>query len=208
MKARNIIAIMTACLALTSCVYEAVYHLTNEDITWMEAYNQGDSILFSSDQGIDTMIINKKIIHDIIIPIGNPNLSNRFFGTAEFSFSINHNSEELGGWLILHRRCNTASELTLKFYQRNYFWTDTRFITFSKKTFRHLKLDDVICVDSTNSALYGPYRTNPISFSWSKSKGLIQYQYPNGEVYTLSSIKKAATPEPTIRERIIDLLRH
>ena len=200
---------MTACLALTSCVYEDVYHLTKEDITWMEAYNQGDRLLFSSGQGIDTMVINKKVIHDIIFPIySNYNLSNTFKGTADFVFSIYHNGEELCGWIMIQRQCNTASELTLIFDQRKYFMTDTRFVTFSKKAFRHLTLDDVIYVDSTNSVLYGPYRTTPTSFSWSKSKGLIQYQYPNGEVYTLSSIKKAAAPEPTIRERIIDLLRH
>ena len=44
--------------------------------------------------------------------------------------------------------------------------------------------DDVIRIDDSNSTLYSNTSLNTEYLHWSKSKGLLEYKYLNGEVYT------------------------
>ena len=48
----------------------------------------------------------------------------------------------------------------------------------------HLSDEPLIKVDDSNSELYTKEPFNTVYFIWSKSKGLLQYKYLNGDVYT------------------------
>ena len=49
---------------LTSCLYDAMYFLTDKDLEWMAPYKQGDTVLFQSSGGIDTMTIDKFMLYN------------------------------------------------------------------------------------------------------------------------------------------------
>ena len=51
-------------------------------------------------------------------------------------------------------------------------------------SFQGAKYDDVIIIDDSNSQIRVKSPYNCEYFIWSKSKGLLQYKYLNGEVYT------------------------
>ena len=51
-------------LLLSSCFYEAVYNFDKEDLAWMEPYDKRDTIIFASEEGVDTMIVDNKTLHD------------------------------------------------------------------------------------------------------------------------------------------------
>ena len=51
---KNIIYILLT-LLLSSCFYEAVYNFDKEDLAWMEPYDKRDTIIFASEEGMDTM---------------------------------------------------------------------------------------------------------------------------------------------------------
>ena len=52
-----------------SCMYEAMYFLTDKDLEWMASYEQGDTVLFLSSNEIDTMTIDGQRSHCIMMII-------------------------------------------------------------------------------------------------------------------------------------------
>ena len=50
-------------LLLSSCFYDAVYNFDKEDLAWMEPYDKRDTIIFASEEGMDTMIVDNKTLH-------------------------------------------------------------------------------------------------------------------------------------------------
>ena len=57
---------LVCALSLTSCFYEAMYHISEKDKKWIEPYCQDDTILFRSGDDMDTMIIVEKDVADRI----------------------------------------------------------------------------------------------------------------------------------------------
>ena len=212
MKALKIALVFTLCLlTFSSCFYTKWNRLSAEDKTWMDSYNLGDTVIFASENGVDTLAVTSKRIIDPLFPVRtNEGQSSTFNGSAGYDLTIVHKKKEYKGYMTIIKKCHHEEgvlTLSLRLHYRQYLTNNVGKLRFSKKIVVGTKFEDIISVGSQNTELYVNTEDTPASFLWSKSKGLIQYQYPNGEVYTLSSIKKAAAPEPTIRERIIDLLR-
>ena len=176
---------LVCALSLTSCFYEAMYHISEKDKKWIEPYCQDDTILFRFGDDMDTMTIVGKGVADRIIPLVESEASSIFYGTASIDFTLKHKGRVIyPGWLIVVKESDNVLSLSTRIDNRQFKVTDTRHIKYSAKQIGRTVFKDIIHVDSTNSELYSYEESTPRSFSWSKSKGLLQYVYPNGETYT------------------------
>jgi len=185
---KKIITIIICITTLTSCFYTAMYHLIEDDKKWLGAYKEGDVLLFTSKFGVDTMTITERKVVDKILPFVENESSDTFYANASINFTIKHSGSEISGWLIIVKKDDSITSLHIRIGDRQYNLDDTKHVVFSKKTRTVSTLDDVISVSTKNSELYIKSKYTPDIFYWSKSKGLIQYQYQTGETYNLYKI--------------------
>ena len=86
--------------------------------------------------------------------------------------------------MIIVKKDDSITTLHIRIGDRQYNLDDTKHVVFSKKARTVNTLDDVISIDVRNSELYIKSKFTPEKIVWSKSKGLIQYQYQSGETYS------------------------
>ena len=82
-----------------------------------------------------------------------------FMGNSSFKYTIRHHNELVDGDFCVLKEDSMRLSLYLNLRRR-------------------------IKVDDSNSELYTKEPFNTEYFIWSKSKGLLQYKYLNGDVYT------------------------
>ena len=199
---------LVCALSLTSCFYKAMYHISEKDKKWIEPYCQDDTILFRFGDDMDTMTIVGKGVADRIIPLVESEASSIFYGTASIDFTLKHKGRVIyPGWLIVVKKSDNMLSLNIRIEKRHYRLQDTRYATYSAKQIGRTVFKDIIHVDSTNSELYSYEESTPRSFLWSKSKGLLQYAYPNGETYTFyKRITHDSMPESNDKQTRFDRL--
>ncbi|MGM9684767.1 MAG: hypothetical protein ACI3YI_00850, partial [Bacteroidaceae bacterium] len=65
---KKIIYFLFTIMLFSSCLYEKMSHLSDDDLTWMEPYNEGDTVLFVSSSDMDTMVVREKPLHNSFWP--------------------------------------------------------------------------------------------------------------------------------------------
>jgi len=187
---KKYVFLFLGCLSLSSCFYVAMYHFDSDDRVWLSPYEQGDTLIFVSLHGEeDTLFVEEAYLHDTHIPF----IRNEGFSTfcASGGYNLTHLHSEtspsisldIGKWdektLLIHIMFHTGSTFL--------FLETTNKIETKDIDIGGVKYHDAICVNKDNAdteiADNSPY--NCEHFIWSKSKGLIQYKYIDGETYTL-----------------------
>ena len=67
-------------------MYEAMYFLTDKDLEWMASYEQGDTVLFLSSNGIDTMTIDEITLYNDDNPWRENEGTSTFMGNSSFKY--------------------------------------------------------------------------------------------------------------------------
>lgn len=178
-------------LIFISCFYSHMYHLTEKDMEWMNPYVQNDTIVFEYKDDVDTMIVTEEKIINSSSPFRQNEGAEDFCGNAFFCFVLNHKQRKIHGRFVVIKEGGNILSIGILIGDRRYSFDDAKYLSFFKKNIKGEVLDDVICVDSTNSELYVDNEATPQMFMWSKSKGLLMYQYRNGNIYTLSTLRKS-----------------
>ena len=180
-------------ITLISCDYNSVHLLDEDDLAWMEAYENGDTVLFASTEGMDTMFVSKNIDNNPYSCLGIYCFSD-YYGHAIYKDTIVHHQEKISQSFYMVRELDDKTHLSLIFNNRlcNARLCDARFIL------PNVKLKDVevgdsvyhdcIIVDSLNSHVIRNSDLNCDFLVWSKSKGLVQYKYQTGETYSIYKI--------------------
>ena len=153
----------------TSCMYEAMYFLTDKDLEWMAPYEQGDTVLFLSSNEIDTMTIDEITLYNDDNPWKENEGTSTFMGNSSFNYTIRHHNELVDGDFCVLKEDSMRFEKELQL---------------CSQVIEGIQYDDLIKVDDSNSELYTKEPFNTEYFIWSKSKGLVEYKYLNGDVYT------------------------
>jgi len=181
---KKIVCILLTMTLFASCLYDAMYFLTDKDLEWMAPYKQGDTVLFQSSGGIDTMIVESKTLHNDHWPFVQNEGTDMYLGNASIKYGIQHDGELLKGDIVIIKKEEDCLYLGIHFGNRHYKCENEKELHFDSFTFEGIKYMDLIKVENSNSVLYDNYYLNTVYFIWSKSKGLLQYKYLNGEVYT------------------------
>ena len=145
---------------MTSCVYWGMYHFSDDDLVWLSPYDEGDTILFRSETDeMDTLIVNEKYVKDTYWP---------------FMENEARNVMEAYGFLdidVIHQMQLTRSSVSITKKDGDELAV---LIAFAHRVQECDKGKDF----SSPNDIKSEY------FIWSKSKGLLQYKYLNGDVYT------------------------
>ena len=169
---------------LSSCLYDAMYFLTDKDLEWMAPYEQGDTILFLSSNGIDTMTIDEITLYNDDNPWRENEGTSTFMGNSSFKYTIRHHDELVDGDFCVFKEDSMRLSLYLNLRRRRRIIYDEKELQLCSQNIEEIQYDDLIKVDDSNSELYTKEPFNTEYFIWSKSKGLLQYKYLNGDVYT------------------------
>ena len=170
-------------LLLSSCFYEAMYFLTDKDLEWMAPYEQGDTILFLSSNGIDTMTIDEITLYNDDNTWRENEGTSTFMGNSSFKYTIRHHDELVDGDFCVFKEDSMRLSLYLNLRRRRRIIYDEKELQLCCRSIEGEIYDDIIDVDDSNSELYTREELNTEYFIWSKSKGLLEYKYLNGEVY-------------------------
>ena len=180
-------------ITLISCEYGSVQLLDEDDLAWMEAYENGDTVLFASTEGMDTMFVSRIINNNRHPPFGIYCFTDHT-GNALYEDTIVHRQEKISQSFYMVRELDDKTHLSLIFNNRlcNARLCDARFIL-PKVKLKDVEVGDsvyhdCIIVDSLNSHVIRESDLNCDFLVWSKSKGLIQYKYQNGETYSIYKI--------------------
>jgi len=172
-----------ALLALTSCVYQNMYHFEEGDLDWMSPYNVGDTIRFETSKGVDMLCINEKVIDDTHNPFvkHEGELWGDYHAYGEYEGKFIHKYSEHEFWMRINKRSNGGIQ----------FW-----IQFGKMTCLDIKdarnmnkqctsIKDTLIIDGINSnyGYYSPQINDFEYIKWSKKEGLIEYRLRDGTVY-------------------------
>ena len=167
-----------------SCMYEAMYFLTDKDLEWMASYEQGDTVLFLSSNEIDTMTIDEITLYNDDNPWRENEGTSTFMGNSSFKYTIKHHGEMINGKFLIVKEDSLKMSIAIRLYRRHMSLIDEKELQLCNMNTIGAQCDDVIKIDDSNSTLYSNTPQNTEYVCWSKSKGLLQYKYLNGEVYT------------------------
>lgn len=187
MKKRYWIILLVVFL-LPVCVYHKITHMNSEELDWVRVYNEGDSLFFSSNTNdIDTAIVTSIEIYNSLSPFNtNPNANSVYEAIAYLNYVIIHDNVSMEGWTcICKREQDQPIEQSFTLCDRYAF--ELKFEGFKETVIRGTKFNDCIILDDRNSH-YGKNQPTVCGISgmvWSKSKGLLQYSFENGDIYTL-----------------------
>ena len=181
---KKIIIAILGTFLLTSCLYDAMYFLTDKDLEWMAPYEQGDTILFQSSGGIDTMTIDIFMLYNDDNPWRENEGTSTFMGNSSFEYTIRHSEELIEGQFLILKEDSLKMNIALRLRRRHLPLSDEKELQLCSQVIEGENYDDLIIVDDSNSELYTKEPFNTEYFIWSKSKGLLKYKYLNGEVYT------------------------
>ena len=168
----------------TSCLYDAMYFLTDKDLEWMASYEQGDTVLFQSSNSIDTMTVDEITLYNDDNPWRENEGTSTFMGNSSFKYTIKHHGELVDGDFCVLKEDSMRLSLYLNLRRRRRIVYDEKELQLCSQVIEGIQYDDLIKVDDSNSELYTKEPFNTEYFIWSKSKGLLQYKYLDGEVYT------------------------
>ena len=107
-----------------------------------------------------------------------------FYRTAIFKYTIKHHGEMINGKFLIVKEDSLKMSIAIRLYRRHMSLIDEKELQLCSRSIGGTQYDNLIEVNDSNSELYTKDPFNTEYFIWSKSKGLLQYKYLNGDVYT------------------------
>ncbi len=187
---KKLVVLLFGVSLLVSCIF-VNYLMSDDDLVWMSPYEYGDTILYRSADNVDSLVITEKNIYNDYKFVAHSIGPTEFNGTAVIYGKMCHYGDSFDVSILTQKTDDVTLETHIRFSQRNYtkFWKDEVDHLDSRRV-NGVVYNDLVCIDSVDlewSRIMRPY--NIKSMIWSKSKGLIQYEYlptdsTQGDVYT------------------------
>ena len=181
---KKILYFLLIVMFFTSCIYDKISHLENEELAWMEPYEEGDTILFASSLDVDTMVVEKKKLYNSLSPFREDEGISTYNANSVFDSTIEHDEVSIHVFFMIFKEHDGRLRVSLTIHRRRFEIEDDKKINYGSVKIGDVAYHDVIRVDNGNSKANSIAPIANEYFIWSKSKGLLQYKYLNGEVYT------------------------
>ena len=140
---KTIFILLTLAL-FSSCLYEAMYFLTDEDLEWMAPYEKGDTILFQSSNGIDTMTIDEITLYNDDNPWRENEGTSTFMGNSSFMYTIRHSDEVIDGDFCIIKEDSMRLSLYLNLRRRRRIVYDEKELQLCSQNIEEIQYDDLI----------------------------------------------------------------
>lgn len=175
-------------ISFEGCMYEDMTHMSSEEILWLSPYKEGDMRLYKSpNKAFDTLFIELAEISNSRFPLYiSESGVQKYKAGGIVNYIIFHHGQRIGGSLMASKENDSIFKLS--------FYLDRRFsyALQRKDTCNFITnggfYSDCMIINDNNSYLSPPIENNIVkSFVWSKSRGLVYYQYEDGTIYQLYS---------------------
>ena len=180
--------------------WHAVFLFSKKDLEWLAPYHDGDMVFYTSPTGMDTMIVSRNLYNAPGL-LGLYCFSN-FYAEGEYINTIYHNGDRIDCELIIVKESDDYVNLMIDFDKR-FSKDELQVDETSTVIVKGRVYNDAIILNDGNSSITQETGTNCEYFIWSKSKGLLQYKYLDGEVYTF--YKKLPYRQSWWKRKIIDV---
>ena len=180
--------------------WHAVFLFSKKDLEWLAPYHDGDMVFYTSPTGMDTMIVSRNLYNAPGL-LGLYCFSN-FYAEGEYINTIYHNGNRIDCELIIVKESDDYVNLMIDFDKR-FSEDELQVDETSTVIVKGRVYNDAIILNDGNSSITQETGTNCEYFIWSKSKGLLQYKYLDGEVYTF--YKKLPYRQSWWKRKIIDV---
>ena len=187
-------------LLLKISTWHAVFLFSEKDLEWLAPYHDGDMVFYTSPTGMDTMIVSRNLYNAPGL-LGLYCFSN-FYAEGEYINTIYHNGDRIDCELIIVKESDDYVNLMIDFDKR-FSEDELQVDETSTVIVKGRVYNDAIILNDGNSSITQETGTNCEYFIWSKSKGLLQYKYLDGEVYTF--YKKLPYRQSWWKRKIIDV---
>lgn len=183
-------------ITCTSCEYSRNTHLSCDDLTWLEVYEEGDTMWFCSPKNeTDTLVITKIRSYDSDSCVDLKDYSSQLMAHGVIEYRMIHKGKTFDGTLLQIRK-EREDELIKVRISLCGICSEELEPVLTGRYVNGVKVDDCIVVDNTNSET----ETNLDDLSitriiWSKSQGLIGY-YTTTASYFLRKSPTSPSPNP------------
>lgn len=175
------------------CVNWKITHMDSDDLAWMKTYEIGDVEFFLSNKGnIDILLVRGKDTWNKFKIFRDNEGSNEYIAGGCFNYIVYHKSDTIDGYFSINKAFQSEPVL-LSFSLADRFCSDSFDDTgifgipqnLQSVKICGIEFHDCLIADDKNSD-WGKYQIEygVTSFVWSKSKGLLQYSFLGGEVFT------------------------
>lgn len=170
---------------VSSCLYKEIHLFDSDDLTWLSPYEQGDTVLFKSEHHMDTMFVKEAYLYNSTSRFMRNEASSVFNANAGFECILRHGNQLIKCRYGFIKR--KEDDLSIYMHTHKRFYAENqKDIHFQKVCCNGKDYDDAIVVNNSNSEINDSEKSlNNEYFIYSKSQGLLQYKYKDGEVYTL-----------------------
>ena len=184
MKRTHDIFILLCPFLLSSCVYWGMYHFDDADLVWLSPYEEGDTILFTSvTDEVDTLVVKEKYIKDTYWPFMENEARPVMEAYGYLDIDIWHHFRPFYCGISITKEDTNRLRVSLPFSRIGKEYRESE-IKMNRVELGGWTYDDVIVCARGNDRFVFPNSSNVQYYVWSKSKGLLQYKYLNGDVYT------------------------
>ena len=157
---------------------------------WVSSYKKGSIYLYNSGNDYDTLFVTFVDIGNSRFPFYISESGVRDYNAGGIiHYHIVHNGLHIGGSLIAVKESDFVFSIRLDLDNRFSDKMNNDSIKLCEYKSNGSTYDDCLIIDTINSNVYSYFINQNIikSFTWSKSKGLVNYTLEDGSVYRLYS---------------------
>lgn len=190
MRNKVYIIILVTCLFSCGLPYNKKTQFDTNDLLWLNAYNSGDTIYFSNNKDIDTLIITNKTINNprntFIFDLENNDWmegNHKYYANADYEYKLYHN-EVFDGILMVMQKIPEQKSAIISFSFGGWYSNELLLDNITSYIINNKKYEDCIIVNYTNSHPGKYQKILDLDFLiWCKSKGLISYKLKDEDIY-------------------------
>lgn len=190
----NKLFVFSFLVLLTSCGLPYVHkvQLTKDDLSWIDHYHDTDTLVFTSNKGVDTLtLISMRVSNPRNTFVFDPedvrwyDGSHEFHGNAYVEMKLRHSGTSFVVGFYIRRNKNTDPlRYSIIFGEKS---TSYENVQFSQYQIHGCKLDSCLVINSNNmnNNLGDQPHLEVKSIVWNKSLGLVQYELNHNIIYTI-----------------------
>lgn len=204
MKKKHLAIAILAIYFGPMCIKWKITHMSEQELDWVSQYEVGQRRCYVSNRNeTDTLEITEKKVYNSCWPISlHIGYNNEFIASFHLSFIIHHKKEEIDGSFGGYKEGN-KEPINLTFLLGDRYalgGTPGPDFSFGLPLIQDMQFAEInghmfydcITIDDSNSKDNGTerFRHSITQFVWSKSKGLLQYTFDDGEVFVLKELAR------------------
>jgi hypothetical protein len=187
MKIKQIISFFILAVVVNACFYTKITHMDKEDMQWMLPYSDGERILFCSQYGeIDTLFVKAIDVWNFRNPINNISVGADYLAGGRCDYIILHECDSVACSFMIEKQDKNAPVLLNFVFCERYALDLVQDLHTYK--INNIVYKDCVIIDDNNSTSVEqhPNECNIRKIIWSRSKGLVMYEFNNGQKYKMT----------------------